>query len=639
MGFIPHYGLELGAQRDKLHKHKINQVHGLEEYKIMKSSGIGGQAVLEGVMMRNKGRLAVAVRKANGEIDIMKGKCSNPEERALFFRMPLVRGIVAFVDSLVIGMQTLTYSASVLEEEEQEDKKKRKKNKKMGIEEETPAPKNKAREGVEMAFTVLLSILLAVAVFVILPFGLSLLLNNRIHSQTWLAVIEGVIRVLLFVSYVYAISFMSDIRRVFMYHGAEHKTINCVENGLELNVANVRKQTRQHRRCGTSFLFVVMLLSILCFMFLHFENMWLRLGSRILLVPVVAGISYEFIRIAGNSDAKIIKFLSAPGMWLQGLTTREPDDDMIQVAIASVEAVFDWREYQARRSAMSKGMKRKRIKEETMDLTDVKKEVKAKERESKPLTQQEEELRQRELENARRADERARRMEERERRHAELEKRSDDAVKRHAFREDTMKIDTEAVRQALREDDLSNLDRFFDESITNMVRETRPSVDDVNPEENMFARKSRFGKNNRQDKNEEPQDVVTQESFEQRRAKGNTLGQPKVVKRPGEEAKETKEEPTKVEGGFEIFDVEEPTKEETEVPTLDMIDVDDDKDKESNVAEDNTEVSEAADEKKTSEVQDATNEEETEEVTDQDEESPEVTEETTESDKEEEDDK
>lgn len=191
-----------------------------------------------------------------------------------------------------------------------------------------------------------------------------MLLKDHIRSQAVLALIEGLIRLGLFIGYVYVISFMQDINRVFMYHGAEHKAINCVENGDDLTVLNVRKHSRYHKRCGTSFLFIVMLISIVLFMFLHFDSVWLRLLSRLLLVPVVAGISYEFIRLAGNSDAKIINILSKPGMFLQGLTTREPDDSMIEVAIASVEAVFDWKEYQSRLQAVKKSTKRKKVAEE-----------------------------------------------------------------------------------------------------------------------------------------------------------------------------------------------------------------------------------------------------------------------------------
>ena len=303
----------------------------------MKSSGIGGQAVIEGVMMRNKAEYAIAVRKPDKEIEIKKEKCSDPKSRNTFLKLPLVRGVVAFIESLKLGMQTLTYSASFLEEEEETDKKQEK------TEEEKK--KDEAKENILMGLTVMLSVVIAIAIFVLLPFFISEALRKVIPSIQLRGLIEGVIRVALFVGYVKAISLMKDIKRVFMYHGAEHKTINCVENGLELTVENVKKQSKCHKRCGTSFLLIVMLISILFFLFIVVDNMWIRMVLRLLLIPVVAGVAYEFIRLAGNSDSKVIAVLSKPGFWLQSLTTSEPEDDMIEVAIASVDAVFDWKSY------------------------------------------------------------------------------------------------------------------------------------------------------------------------------------------------------------------------------------------------------------------------------------------------------
>lgn len=396
----------------------------------MKSSGIGGQAVLEGVMMRNKSVYAVAVRKPDGEIAVTRGKYKSLAERSLFFRLPIIRGIVAFVESLVIGMRTLTYSASFYEEEEarKESKKSRE--------------KQEARERIQMGITVVLSIVVAVAAFMLLPYFLSQLLSKHITSFAALAAIEGVIRVVLFVGYVVAISFMEDIRRTFMYHGAEHKSINCIENGLELTVENVRRQSKHHKRCGTSFLFIVIFLSIIFFMFIHFDNMWLRLLSRIVLVPVIAGVSYEFIHLAGNSENKVIEVLSKPGMLLQMLTTREPDNRMIEVAIASVEEVFDWKEYQRRCIAAKKSRE------------------KLQKNRRKTRAELAEEIRLREEENARRAHERARRIMEHERKEAELEKLADDAEKRKLRRE-------KMLREQEQEDseetaNLSNLDHYFD---------------------------------------------------------------------------------------------------------------------------------------------------------------------------------
>lgn len=403
----------------------------------MKSSGIGGQAVLEGVMMRNKSEYAVAVRKPDGEIAITRGKCKSLTERSLFFRLPIIRGIVAFFESLVLGLRTLTYSASFYEEEEEKQQEKKK--------EESKGEKD-WKESVEMGITLALSVVIAVLAFVILPYFLSQLLSSRIESYAALAAIEGLIRVALFIGYVFAISFMSDIRRTFMYHGAEHKTINCIENGLELTVGNVRRQSKHHRRCGTSFLFIVIFLSIIFFMFIHFDNMWLRMLSRVILVPVIAGVSYEFIHFAGNSDSKVVEILSKPGMLLQMLTTREPDNKMIEVAIASVEEVFDWREYQRRCIAAKKS--RAKLEKNKQDASGRR----------KTRAELAQEIKRREEENARRANDRARRIMEQERKEAELEKLADEAAKRKSRREAMQQnqLDNE-------EDALEGLDHYFDD--------------------------------------------------------------------------------------------------------------------------------------------------------------------------------
>ena len=292
----------------------------------MKPSGIGGQAVLEGVMMRNGGKYAVAVRKPDGEIAV-DVKEQEPLGGQGIRKIPLVRGVVNFVDSLVVGMTTLNYSASFYEDEE--------------------TGESGSLSKAETGLTVALAIVLAVGIFMVLPFFLSRLLNRFITSDTVLTLIEGVIRICLLLGYIGAISKMKDIHRVFMYHGAEHKSINCIENGLPLTVENVRKQSRRHRRCGTSFILIIVVLSVIFFMFIRVDKLWLRLIIRLLLVPVIAAVAYEFIRFAGRSDSKIVQILSEPGMWLQGMTTREPDDSMIEVAIASVEAVFDWKAFLA----------------------------------------------------------------------------------------------------------------------------------------------------------------------------------------------------------------------------------------------------------------------------------------------------
>ncbi len=301
----------------------------------MKSSGIGGQAVLEGVMMRNHDKYAVAVRKPDGEISVKNWDTRSIRERNILLRLPIIRGVVAFIESFVRCIKTLNYSSGFSEEEDERSHQKG----------ETQV--SDRREVLENVLIVTLSILLAIGFFMILPFAVSELFRGKVHSQTMLTVIEAALKMLLFLGYVVAISFLSDIKRTFMYHGAEHKTINCVENGLDLTVENVRTQSRYHRRCGTSFLLVVMIVSIIFFMFIRIDNLWLRMLYRILLIPVVAGVSFEFIQFVGNSDNPVVLFLGKPGMWLQKLTTREPDDGMIEVAIASVEAVFDWRAYQA----------------------------------------------------------------------------------------------------------------------------------------------------------------------------------------------------------------------------------------------------------------------------------------------------
>ena len=301
-------------------------------------SGIGGQAVLEGVMMKNKDRYAVAVRKSDGQIEVMAEDYEGIRGAKKVSGIPFLRGVFNFVDSLVLGMKTLTWSAGFFEEEEsgkEESEADRKFDKAVGD----------SGEKLVMGATVLFSIVMAVAIFIALPYFLSLLLSSYVRNTSLLAIFEGILRILIFVGYVAAISAMKDIRRVYMYHGAEHKCINCIERGRELTVENVRKSSRLHKRCGTSFLLFVMVVSVILFMFIRVDNPALRLVLRLALVPVIAGVSYEIIRLAGRTDNALIRIISAPGMWLQRLTTREPDDSMIEVAIASVEAVFDWKAY------------------------------------------------------------------------------------------------------------------------------------------------------------------------------------------------------------------------------------------------------------------------------------------------------
>lgn len=305
----------------------------------VKSSGIGGQAVIEGVMMRNKDKYAVAVRKPDNNIEVSVKNCTNLAGKYRFLKLPIIRGIFNFIDSLVVGMSTLSYSASFYEDDEP-DAKENKKPKKVKSKEQ-----EEKEEKVMMTFTIILSIVMAVAIFMIAPYYVSRLFAAFIKNDTAVILIEGMVRLVFFIVYVKLISLMKDIKRVYMYHGAEHKCINCIEHGLDLTVENVLKSSKEHKRCGTSFLLIVMCISIVFFMFIRVDSPVLRLVLRVLLVPVIAGVSYEVLRLAGNSDSKLMDIVSRPGLWLQHLTTSEPDADMVEVAIASVEAVFDWKTY------------------------------------------------------------------------------------------------------------------------------------------------------------------------------------------------------------------------------------------------------------------------------------------------------
>lgn len=305
----------------------------------MKSSGIGGQAVIEGIMMKNQDQYAVAVRKPNHEIEIKKETYAGIGSRYKICRLPFIRGVFGFVDSLVLGMSTLMFSASFFEEEEEEQKPSK-------IEQKLTDLFGEKLESMMMTLTVIVSIVLAVGLFMVLPAWLTGLLKPVIPWNFAITVMECVLRIAMFVGYVALISKMEDIKRTYMYHGAEHKCINCIEHGLDLTVENVAKSSREHKRCGTSFLLIVMMISIVFFLVIHPEGMLMRIVSRILLLPVIAGVSYEFLRLAGNSDSRIVNALSKPGLMLQRLTTQEPTEDMIEVAIQAVEAVFDWRAYE-----------------------------------------------------------------------------------------------------------------------------------------------------------------------------------------------------------------------------------------------------------------------------------------------------
>ena len=302
----------------------------------MRYATIGGQAVIEGVMMRNGNDYAVAVRKPDQTIEVKKDQFIGLNARWHTKKIPIIRGVLSFIDSLVLGMSTLTYSASFFEDEEEAEKEKDKDGK---------------SDAVFMGLTVALSVVIAVVLFMLTPFFISSLFGKVIKSPMALAVIEGLIRIAIFFIYIVAISQMKDIQRVFMYHGAEHKTINCIEHGVELTPENAAKYSRLHKRCGTSFLLIVMVVSIICFMFIRVDNMALKIVLRVILVPVIAGVSYEVIQWAGRSESCLVNIVSKPGLMLQKLTTREPDLEMLEVAIASIEAIYDWRQFQAENAA------------------------------------------------------------------------------------------------------------------------------------------------------------------------------------------------------------------------------------------------------------------------------------------------
>ena len=307
----------------------------------MKPSGIGGQAVLEGIMMRNKDKYSVAVRKPDQTIALKVDEYKGLTSGKKIIGLPFIRGIFNFIDSMVLGIKTLAYSAEFYEEEEEVKESK--------MDKAVDKLFKEKAEDVIMGVTIFISIVIALGLFVVLPSVISDLLKNwfDIISVSVLSIIEGVIRIALFIIYILLISMMKDIKRTFMYHGAEHKCINCIENGMELNVENVMKSSRSHKRCGPSFIFMVMIISIIFFIFIRVGNPVLKIVVRLLLIPVIAGVSYEFIKLAGRSESKIVNILSKPGMLLQKITTSEPDEDMVEVAIEAVSAVFDWKEYLA----------------------------------------------------------------------------------------------------------------------------------------------------------------------------------------------------------------------------------------------------------------------------------------------------
>ena len=290
----------------------------------IKPKAVGGQAVIEGVMMKGAEDIAIAVRKPDGEIVVKKEKLKS--NRKKISKIPIIRGIFTFVDSLVLGVNALLYSSEFVDVEEEEKKK--------------PSKLDEFLEKNIIWISVVISIVFSVGLFILLPTVLVGIFKAYIDNTLILNGIEGIVRIAIFLGYILAISGMKDIRRVFEYHGAEHKSIFCYEHGEELTVENVRKYGRLHPRCGTSFLFIVMIVSILLFSLFRWSGLLMRLVIRILLIPIVAGISYEIIKWAGKSESKLSCIVSAPGMWLQKLTTREPDDKQIEVAVEALKNVL-----------------------------------------------------------------------------------------------------------------------------------------------------------------------------------------------------------------------------------------------------------------------------------------------------------
>lgn len=299
-------------------------------------SGIGGQAVMEGVMMKNEEEYAVAVRKPDGEIEIEVADYDGIAHGTIFRKIPFIRGIFSFIDSLILGMRVLNYSAQFYDDDDAKET--------VGDRAMKRIFRDKA-EKVVMGITTFFAIVLALGIFLALPLLIASFFKSYVRNDSLMAIIEGVIRLFIFLLYVVAISFMKDIKRVYQYHGAEHKCINCIEHGHKLNVHNVKRSSRLHPRCGTSFLLFVMVISIVLFFFIRTDVILLRMLYRIILVPVIAGISYELLRVAGRFDNKIMSILSGPGLLLQKITTREPDDKMVEVGIAAVEAVYDWKQF------------------------------------------------------------------------------------------------------------------------------------------------------------------------------------------------------------------------------------------------------------------------------------------------------
>ena len=295
-----------------------------------KKTTVGGQAVIEGVMMRGSKGLATAVRLPNGHIEVKKESSKSLTKKNKFFGLPIVRGFISLIESLIIGIKSLEFSASFFEDDEESESKFNKWFDKTF--------KDKG-SSVLMGISLVISLTFAVLLFFILPTVLTSLVKTSITSNVIvLNVVEGIIRVIIFLAYIFLVGKLEDIKRVYQYHGAEHKTIFCYESGIELTPENAKKFGRLHPRCGTNFLFLVMVISIIIFSFTGWQSIGGRIVSRVLLLPVVSGVTYEVIKWLGKSDSKIAKIVAWPGLLLQKITTKEPDESMLEVAITSLKA-------------------------------------------------------------------------------------------------------------------------------------------------------------------------------------------------------------------------------------------------------------------------------------------------------------
>ncbi|WP_330375348.1 DUF1385 domain-containing protein [Inediibacterium massiliense] len=300
--------------------------------KHIKPTNIGGQAVIEGVMMRGKDDVAIAVRKPDQEIVIKTEKVKGITTSS-WTKLPILRGGFALIDAMILGVKSLTYSAEFFEEEEQNQEKGK-------IETWIENKFGDKVNDILIYVSVFMALLVGIGIFIISPTLATNFLKTKIHVPWILNLVEGFLRIVLFVGYISLISQMKDIKRVFEYHGAEHKTIHCYESGLDLTVENAKNFPRLHPRCGTSFLVIVMIVSLLLFSLIGWPNPWMRILFRLILMPVVAGLSYEIIRFAGKSQSKIVRIISYPGLLLQKLTTKEPDDSQLEVAIAAMKHVL-----------------------------------------------------------------------------------------------------------------------------------------------------------------------------------------------------------------------------------------------------------------------------------------------------------